>query len=209
LSELKGGRSDLADRPARELPAGPVTLVAFGGDEADGLARLVAANLEHLRPWMPWAQATPSAESQTEFIRRSMTEWEAGEAFTYWLREDATGDMVGCAGLHNRLGRDALEIGYWVSKTRLRRGYATAAARALTTAALGIPGVVRVEIHCDEANVASAAVPRRLGYTLLRVDDRPVEAPGETGRQMVWVVTAAEWGDPGDGRAEALLTASS
>jgi RimJ/RimL family protein N-acetyltransferase len=54
--------------------------------------------------------------------------------------------------------------------------------------ALSLPGVTRVEIRCDVANLASASVPRRLGYRLDRVVDDRVTAPGETGRLMVWVV---------------------
>jgi RimJ/RimL family protein N-acetyltransferase len=179
--------------PPREVPAGPLTLLAFAGDEARELSQLVTANLEHLRPWMPWAQEPPSEAAQAEFVTRSIAEWDGGQNFGYWMREDATGAMVGCTGLHARAGAGTLEIGYWVSESRVRRGYATAAARALTEAALTVPGVVRVEIHCDEANVASAAVPRRLGYHLVRVEDRPAEAPGETGRHQVWAVDAAAW----------------
>ena len=47
--------------------------------------------------------------------------------------------------------------------------------------------VEQVEIHCDEANGASAAVPRRLGYRLDRITDRDIQAPGERGREMIWV----------------------
>ena len=42
-------------------------------------------------------------------------------------------------------------------------------------------------IVCDEANLRSAAVPQRLGYTLDRVEARAPEAPGETGRMQIWV----------------------
>jgi RimJ/RimL family protein N-acetyltransferase len=45
-----------------------------------------------------------------------------------------------------------------------------------------------VEIHCDEANVRSAAVPRRLGYRLDRVEDGDRTAPADTGRRMIWVL---------------------
>lgn len=48
-----------------------------------------------------------------------------------------------------------------------------------------------VEIHCEEANVRSAAVPRKLGYVLDRIDNA-IEAPGETGRSMIWVRLAAD-----------------
>ena len=42
-------------------------------------------------------------------------------------------------------------------------------------------------IVCDEANLRSAAIPQRLGYTLDRVETRAAEAPGETGRMQIWI----------------------
>jgi RimJ/RimL family protein N-acetyltransferase len=51
--------------------------------------------------------------------------------------------------------------------------------------------VRRVEIHCDEANTASAAIPRKLGYRLDRVIAHEPEAPGESGRRMIWVREAS------------------
>jgi RimJ/RimL family protein N-acetyltransferase len=95
--------------------------------------------------------------------------------------------VVGAAGLHRRIGPRAIEIGYWVHVDHTGRGIATRVAAALTEAALALPDVDRVEIHCDRANVRSAAIPRRLGYRLERIEDDDVTAPAETGRSMVWV----------------------
>lgn len=71
------------------------------------------------------------------------------------------------------------------------RGYATACARALTQTGLDLPGVARVEIHTDEANTISAAIPHRLGYRLDRVDEVPPEAPAHSGRAQIWVMESA------------------
>jgi RimJ/RimL family protein N-acetyltransferase len=57
----------------------------------------------------------------------------------------------------------------------------------LAKAALDLPDVHRVEIHCDEGNVRSQGVPTRLGYRLARVEDDGVQAPAEVGRSMIWV----------------------
>jgi len=80
-----------------------------------------------------------------------------------------------------------MEIGYWVHVDHLRRGVATAAARALLEAAIELPDIDRVEIRCGAANGASAAIPRKLGFRLDRVDEKARSAPGESGRLMVWV----------------------
>jgi RimJ/RimL family protein N-acetyltransferase len=45
-----------------------------------------------------------------------------------------------------------------------------------------------VAVHHDEANTASAAVPRRLGFTEISrnpAEDGPV-TPGENGVEVVW-----------------------
>ena len=70
-----------------------------------------------------------------------------------------------------------------------RRGLATAASAALVQAAFGLPGVDRVEIVHDELNVASAGVPRKLGFT--EVERRPLDQPAAagTGVGVVWRLT--------------------
>ena len=97
------------------------------------------------------------------------------------------GALVGTIGLHRRVAEDAIEIGYWIAAGRTRRGYGTMAARAATSLAAALPGIRHVEIHCDEANVASAAIPRKLGYRLDRTEPHEPEAPGERGRRLIWI----------------------
>lgn len=197
------------DRPGDEVAAGPVTLCRYTGAEGPALLSAVRSSLEHLRPWMPWAAEPPVPEAEAEFVRVAAADWERAQNFNYWMRETATGELVGGAGLHRRVGPDALEIGYWVRADRVRRGYASAAAAALTTAALAVRGIGRVEIHCDEANVASARVPRKLGYRLDRIEDDRVEAPGECGRSMIWLVDAGTWTARGAGDPAAGATGAS
>ena len=57
----------------------------------------------------------------------------------------------------------------------------------LTEVALSLRDVDRIEIHTDEANTASAAIPRRLGYRLDRIEPKTPQASGETERKQIWV----------------------
>ena len=72
--------------------------------------------------------------------------------------------LVGGVGLYRRVGPEAVEVGYWVRASRIRQGLATEAAAALTRVAFERCGATRVELHIDPANVASLAIPARLGY---------------------------------------------
>lgn len=166
-------------------------------DDYDALMAAVESSYEQLHAWMPWA-VRPLGEGERTFLRRV----EAGDmaAWGLWERHRKPGELVGGFGLHDRAGPGVLEIGYWVRTDRTGRGYGTAAARALTTAAFASdPGVDRVEIHCDAANLASAAIPRKLGYRLLKEVGVEIVTPGQCGRQQFWGVTRKEW--QGRGRA--------
>ncbi len=72
------------------------------------------------------------------------------------------------------------------SSHHIRRGLATEAARVLTTAAFGVPGSTRVEIHHHRANLASRAVPAGLGFTFLGEVPDQVDAPGKDGIDCIW-----------------------
>lgn len=101
--------------------------------------------------------------------------------------------VIGSAGLHRRVGPDAVEIGYWIHVDHTRNGYATEVAKALTAAAFDVPGIDRVEIHHDKANIASAGVPQRLGFKLVEETPDEVDAPGEAGIECRWVITRPDW----------------
>jgi RimJ/RimL family protein N-acetyltransferase len=161
-----------------------------GPEDGDLIAATVAANLEHVRPFMPWAnEESASAAFQRTRSLTVVKEWDERASFEY-LAVGPADVHLGNFGLHRRIGPDAIELGYWLTREAQGHGYATRSARALTAAALALDDVSRVEIHCDEANARSAAVPARLGYRMDRVIDVPPRAPRETGRQTVWVYPA-------------------
>jgi RimJ/RimL family protein N-acetyltransferase len=191
-------------RPAERIEgtsaagAGVILRRAHRGD-LDELVGAVNDSLGHLRPWMPWAQQPATAESIGAFLDQADLRWEARREFHFAVRGERDrhrDSIIGFCGLHDRPGPGALEIGYWVHVDCTGRGVGTAAAEALTRSALLLEGVDRVEIRCDAGNMPSAAIPRRLGFRLDRVEIRPAEAPGETDRQMIWVFDPTSEGGP-------------
>jgi RimJ/RimL family protein N-acetyltransferase len=150
-------------------------------------ALVVAINesLAHLAPWMQWAQEPATDGSIGRFLDDAIRHFDAGSDFGYVLIDPDAEAVVGGCGLHRRLGPGAIEIGYWVHVGHTRRGIATAVAGALRDEAYAIE-VERVELHCDEGNVASAGVARSAGFELVRTEPRPRRAPGESGMEMIW-----------------------
>jgi RimJ/RimL family protein N-acetyltransferase len=179
--------------PPERISAGPVTLRRVRATDAGAIAAAVSASMDHLRPWMPWANAA-AAERRSQLARVTEADqwWESGIGFTYSVVTAVGGTLVGEISLHRRVGDHVGEIGYWIAANQAGRGYGTAASMALTTVAFALPDVTRTEIHCDAANGASAAIARKAGYRLDRIEHREPEAPGESGRLMIWVRDRAD-----------------
>jgi ribosomal-protein-serine acetyltransferase len=183
----------LVNRIPALAPAPRLTLRRWELGDAEALNAAVFASLDHLRPFMPWAQYEPlTLDARRDLIRDWEGRWEAGGDLV--LGAFAGDAIVGGCGLHLRSGGPAsLEIGYWVHVAHLRLGYATEMSEALTHLAFGIEEIERVEIHHDKANVASAGVPRGLGFERLPESPDEITAPGEIGIDCAWVVTREAW----------------
>lgn len=161
-------------------------------DDAAALSAAIFESIEHLRPWMPWAASEPLSLVER---RAQIAAWNAAErsggdmVFGMFVG----GVIVGGCGLHRRIGPGAVTIGYWVHAAHTRRGYATQTAESLTSLAFSYRDVDQVEIHVDAGNAVSAAVPRKLGYTLVAQVATPARAGAETGVHNVWRMHRAEW----------------
>ena len=95
------------------------------------------------------------------------------------------------------------EIGYWIHADRIHQGIATQASAALTRVAFEIDHVARVEIHCDPANVRSAAVPRKLGFTHeATLRHHTLLQDGEFRDTMIWTLLASEFPNSPSARAD-------
>lgn len=186
---------DLEIRPALAPGVGPPERIDLGdmlirrwgpGDLVPRFEALTAS-FAHIHPWMDWLSEPTTLERQRVFGEAVAASWPSVDrGFNYGIF-GGEGVVLGAVGLHDRLGPPAVEIGYWCHVAHTGRGVMTRSVAALTRAAFTLPGVGRVEIHCDAANVRSAAIARRLGYRLHRIRPREKRAPAESGREMCWV----------------------
>ncbi|MCM6778383.1 GNAT family N-acetyltransferase [Nocardia sp. CDC159] len=174
--------------PEESLRYGGVELRRLRDTDEETLHRVVNESLAHLRPWMSWV--TPAGEHPraaiAQFLAHTRAAWDAGDSYSYAIT--VNGQIIGACGLEQRIGPDGLEVGYWLHPAYTGHGYATAAAAALVDQAFALSGIERVQIWHDIANTASAAVPRRLGFTQIarRTPPRDPMTPGEVGVDVVW-----------------------
>ena len=131
-------------------------------------AELLETSREHYAAFIPFLLEDGAAEQ----IARSRSEFFAGEMFRYFA---FAGDrLIGGCGLLPRIGPGGLEIGYHVRVDATGNGYATEMTASLTDVAFDLCGADRVELHIEEANLASIGVARKLGFAEIgHVEGRP------------------------------------
>lgn len=150
---------------------------------------------DELQRWIPWVfPELEDVPGLAERLSGYRDDFQDGGNALYAVMDPDETEVWGGAGLYRRVGPGALEIGYWIRTDRAGMGLATEASRLLTDAGLALDGVHRMEIRCDPEHMASAAIPRKLGYhhreTLLASGCTPAEEAGHAGQDtMIWELT--------------------
>jgi RimJ/RimL family protein N-acetyltransferase len=137
-------------------------------EPADGqmLSDSITESVEHLKPWMPWAHGEPEpAEAKVEHLKKFRGMFDLQQDYVYGIFNREETRLLGGTGLHTRLGREQLEIGYWIHKDFTNQGLVTESTAALIKVAFEVIHIHRIEIHCDPRNLASASIPRKLGFS--------------------------------------------
>ncbi len=127
----------------------------------------IVDSIEHLRPWLEWAQTIPTAEEAESNVRAARVRFLAREDLRLLLFLKGTETLVGSSGLHSiRWSVPKFEIGYWVRKKFEGQGFISEAVVGITQFAFDVLGARRVEIYVDNRNERSWRIPERLGFTL-------------------------------------------
>jgi RimJ/RimL family protein N-acetyltransferase len=181
--------------PAYRIHTRRLVLRCWHPQDAPLLKAAIDTSLEHLRPWMVWAQYEPTdLHRKIEHLRRSRGAFDLGEDFPYGIFNREETRVLGSTGLHTRVGAGAREIGYWIHQDYINQGLATEATAALTKVAFAIDQVTRIEIHCDPNNVRSSAVPRKLGFCHEATLRQRIRTPdGQPRDTMIWTLLANEY----------------
>jgi RimJ/RimL family protein N-acetyltransferase len=133
--------------------------------DAPKLKEAIDASLEHLRPWMPWADNEPQTlDEKVALLRGFRGKFDADEDYVYAIFDLDEARVLGGTGLHTRIGEHAREIGYWIRADAEGNGYVTEAVAALTRVGFELEGLERIEIRVEPENVRSRRIPERLGY---------------------------------------------
>jgi len=133
----------------------------------DAWAELRAKSREFLTPWEPtWPADDLTRPAFRQRIRRYAEDLRTDQAYPFFLFRKEDGALVGGLALANvRRGvAQAGSLGYWVGAPYIRRGYMTAAVRALVPVAFELLRLHRVEAACIPTNIASIRLLEKSGF---------------------------------------------
>jgi RimJ/RimL family protein N-acetyltransferase len=170
--------------------------------DADALQPLLVANQEHIAPWIPKRVSDPSpVPILAKRLAGEAADFDADVAWRYGMFTPDERTVLGEIALFPRgaNGRvhyseaDRVELGYWLRADWTGKGIVTEAARALLAVAAKLDRVTRVEIRCDERNVPSAAIPRRLGFLLDEtIASTSITTPNAKVELQIWALESVD-----------------
>lgn len=129
-------------------------------------AEVVFTEFTHEITRFMYPRAAEKIEETQEFISRSIANLRDGSHLTTVILDGATGEFLGCAGLHE-LGSPRPELGVWLKKSAHGSRFGFEAMSALAEWA-------RKNLECrslyypeDERNIPFRCIPERLGGTIV------------------------------------------
>lgn len=163
--------------------------------DAAKLQTSINDSIEHLRPWIPWAQDEPQpVDWMAGFIRKFRGQFDLGQDAVYGIFDKQEKEIIGGTGLHNRVGEGAREIGYWINVKHINKGYASEAVCALTKVGFQIEGLERLEIHCSAENTRSNHIPEKLGYRQETINKHHLtDRHGKIHDEIIWTLNAKQY----------------
>lgn len=131
-------------------------------------AELRATSRDFLVPWEPlWALDELSRASFRRRVRHYLRDMREDMGYALFVYDTQSAALVGGITLCNvRRGvTQSCTLGYWVGAAHAKRGYMTAAVRAVMPFVFDSLELHRLEAACLPTNTASMRLLKRVGFT--------------------------------------------
>jgi [ribosomal protein S5]-alanine N-acetyltransferase len=130
-------------------------------------ADLRETSRKFLTPWEPtWPADDLTRPAFRQRIRRYVEDVRTDQAYPFFAFRQEDNALVGALALANiRRGvAQACSLGYWTGAPYIRRGYMTAAVRALIPVVFDVLRLHRLEAACIPTNLASIRLLEKTGF---------------------------------------------
>ncbi|MFY0564226.1 GNAT family N-acetyltransferase [Archangium lansingense] len=157
----------MAPSPAYLIRTERLVLRCYSPELAPLRQAAVAATREALLPWFTWAKDEPRPVAEhLQLVRQLRGKFDLDQNRIHAVLDGEQRELVGELALLARGEERARELGYWVHSRHTGKGVATEMVSALVRVGFELDGLERMDIQVAVGNEASAAVARRLGFTL-------------------------------------------
>ncbi|MGJ0388172.1 GNAT family N-acetyltransferase [Microbacterium sp. CGR1] len=149
--------------------------------DGSALARAYSANHEHLAPWEPLREPEFFTPEWQEFhAEQCVIEADAGRNIRFVI-ESSDGEIRGRININN-IVRGAFwsaDLGYWIDRTRLRRGLASAGVRHVAEYARDEVRLHRLQAATLLHNIGSQHVLTQAGFERIGIAPQYLRIAGE------------------------------
>ena len=131
----------------------------------EAIFNAIDQNRQFLQKWLPFVDFTHKVNDTERFVRSILERPTArrDEVYVIWCNHEFSG-LIGFKD-QDRVN-DKIEIGYWLVEKMTGKGIASSGVRKLVNLAFRNMEMNRVQIRCGVGNQKSAAIPKRLGFSL-------------------------------------------
>ena len=137
------------------------------GEDFPAWARLREISRDFLRPWEPaWPQDDLTRGAFRRRIRRYSEDQHNDLSYSFFVFRKEDDALVGGLTIANvRRGvAQTGSVGYWMGEPYARRGYMSAAVKAVAPFAFGALSLHRLDAACIPSNAASARLLEKCGF---------------------------------------------
>lgn len=145
-------------------PSDDIRLAILRMDQVDQIFKLIDANREHFRQFLPWVDATQSPKDTRVFVQGEIE--RSLELAGLTLGVHYQGDLVGLVGLNSiDYLNHAAAMGYWITKEFEGNGIMSRSVKALVDFSFKNLGLYRVEARVALTNGASLRLLEACGFS--------------------------------------------
>jgi RimJ/RimL family protein N-acetyltransferase len=159
---------------------------------SDAAAILEAVTHPDFPKEVPFGQLV-SLEAIDGAIRRRLERWRAGTAYEWCADECSSGQLVAMVGVRRDERTEMWALGFWVTPTRWRQGFATELGRRVLDIAFDHLSLDSMAASAAIWNVASQRVLKNLGFSFRREIPDGYRIQGKPIKTAEFDISVQQW----------------
>ncbi len=167
-----------------------LSLVLPHPDSIHEIFTLIDGDREYLRTWLPWVDSTITPDDTLLNLLQRIADFHDRKKASFY--GTLKGEVVASVGFVSLQG-DEGEIGYWLLSSFTGKGLMTSFVRACIEYGFEELNLQTIIIKCAEGNLKSAAIPKRLGFTLSEREEPMRLRNGCERKTLVFELKKSDW----------------